>query len=93
MTAVTKQTEDLFVNGKFSQIIFIPIVWLRREGWHQEAKIQGQAMLFNILLYCHIKQCHTPEMPVIVIETKIAEQLDINIKIRMSIIQMSNSHK
>ena len=33
-------------------------------------------MLFNILLYCHIKQCHTPEMPVIVVKTKIAEQFD-----------------
>ena len=38
MNDVTWQTEDLFVNGKFSQIIFIPIVWQRREGWHQEAE-------------------------------------------------------
>ena len=36
MNDVTRQTEVLFVNGKFSQIIFIPIVWLRREGWHRE---------------------------------------------------------
>ena len=38
MNDVTRQTEDLFVNGEFSQIIFIAIVWLRREGWHQEAE-------------------------------------------------------
>ena len=46
MNDVTRQTEDLFVNGEFSQIIFIPIVWLRREGKGGTKKLR--AMLFNI---------------------------------------------
>ena len=59
MNDVTRQTEDLFVNGEFSQIIFIAIVWLRREGWHQEAV---RATLFNIYFTVNIREYHTPEM-------------------------------
>ena len=62
MNDVTRQTEDLFVNGEFSQIIFIAIVWLRREGWHQEAV---RATLFNIYFAVNIRECHTPEMLVL----------------------------
>ena len=46
MNEVTRQTEDLFVNGEFSQIIFIPIVSLRREGKGGTEKLR--ALLFNI---------------------------------------------
>ena len=44
MNDVTRQTEDLFVNGKFSQIIFIPIVWKEGKGGTEKPS----AVLFNI---------------------------------------------
>ena len=92
MTEVTRQTEYLFVNGKFSQIIFIPIVWLRREGWHQEAESQGRAMLFNIYFTVILNNVTHQKCLLLLLKQRLQNSL-INKKISMSIIQMSNSHK